>query len=246
MRPESIIPLASAVLFLLLTLEKGNIKEHFINMLILAGTYIAVVFLIGFLFELTGIAPGGLANNDPMWKFVLGLNHETGGRYTDADSIYLNNREAAVEVIKSRLFVPVSELMDLFGRKIKTFWVGSSNGWTFNTFLSNGITVMGKTVMRAEEARNVTAMMSWIMIFVYVLIIIGILGYLRNKEYNKNIYLILNQAFITFVVYLLIEVQPRYIYHIQISAIILASLGISEIVRFINKLKGSSGQTDRT
>ncbi len=237
MRPESVIPLLSAAIFLILTLEKNNIKENLINIAILVVVYFAFSTLADKLFVITGISPNGLTNNDPLWKFVLGFNHETGGSYADADLPYLNNEAAAIELIKSRVFVPLDKLKDLFEHKIKTFWYGSSVGWSFDTFLRSGLTVFGTTFRITDDVKNANAMTSCTMLIMYVLIVLGVVKYIRKKNYNKDILLILNQVFVTFGVYLLIEVQTRYIYHVQICVIILASLGVCEIYNLLKRLK---------
>ncbi len=239
LRPESIIPLFSAVIFLVLTIKKDNIKENLINLVILLATYFVLSSIINKLFIITGISPNGLTNNDPMWKFVLGFNHETGGSYCDADSPYLNNRDAAIELVKSRIFVPVMDLIDLFSAKIEKFWIGTSIGWSFSAFYSNGLTIFGKTFRVVDDVQAANAINSWIIIMVYLLIIIGVARYIRNKNYDSKILLILNQVFVTFGVYLLIEVQPRYIYYVQISTLILAAFGISEISKMVKKLRAS-------
>ena len=242
MRPESIIPLFSACIYLVLTLKKATLKQSAINLIILLAVYFGLTKLIGYLFVISGISPLGLTNNDPLWKFVLGFNHETGGKYTDKDSLYLQN-ESALELIRSRIFVPLPQLISLFVRKIQTFWCGSGIEWSFIPFYNSGLTILGKTFALPGKVAFLNSVSRWIMIFLYGFILLGIASYLRNKNRNSSLLLIITQVFVTFGVYLLIEVQPRYFYHIQISVVILAALGIQTINRGSKKLFAYLRQT---
>ena len=235
MRPESIIPLFSACIYLVLTVKKATLKQSAINIIILLSVYFGLSKLIEYLFIVSGISPLGLTNNDPLWKFVLGFNHETGGQYSDKDLSYLQS-ESALELIKSRVFVPLPQLISLFVKKVQVFWCGGGIEWTFTSFYTSGLTILGKTIAVPDKVVFLNAVSCWIMIFLYGLILLGIASYLRNKNRNSGLLLIITQVFVTFGVYLLIEVQPRYFYHIQISIVILAALGIHIINRVWNKL----------
>ncbi len=237
MRPESSIPLLAVSLYLILTLNRSNFKKNIINIGILVGTYFVLSSLISKLFVITGVAPDGLSNNDPLWKFVLGFNHETGGSYSNDDLPYLNNSEAAIELIKSRIFVPVGQLAQLFKAKIITFWKVSSLGWVFNFCMNTGLTVFGVNLCISDDVPRLEAMTEWIMIFMYLLLIIGVVKYIKNKGYNNKIIILINQVFVTYGVYLLIEVQPRYSYHVQVTVLMLAALGVSSVHSFVKKRK---------
>ena len=60
----------------------------------------------------------------------------------------------------------------------------------------------------------------------YILLLIGIVAYIKKENRSNNVLSILSQVFVTFSVFLLVEVQARYIFHIQLSIFILAALGI--------------------
>lgn len=224
-RPESIIPLFSIILYLIITIKKENIKENIKKIFVLVGTYFLIGALISSLFSISGYAPGGLKNGDPHWKFVLGLNHESKGTYNNEDLKFSGNAEKSIEVIKDRLFTSPSKLYKLFLNKIKIFWLQSTLYWSFfhveNPTLCNIVT-------------HLTALNNSILKISYILMLYGIFKYIKKKNYNEKIIILVNQVFVTFGVYLLIEIQPRYAYHIQITVIILASLAISEIINKID------------
>lgn len=242
LRPESIIPLFSVCIYLVLTFKKAALKQTVINLAILLSVYFGLFKLIECLFIISGISPLGLTNNDPLWKFVLGFNHETGGQYSDKDLLYLQSM-SELELIKSRIFVPLPQLIRLFVEKIKTFWCGGGIEWSFSPFYTSGLTILGKTITVTNKVIFLNAISRWIMIFLYGFTILGIAAYLRNKKRNDSLLLIITQVFVTFGVYLLIEVQPRYFYHIQISIVILAALGIHAISKAVKKLSVNSKET---
>ena len=205
------------------------------NLGILVVTYFCLTQLISGVFVWTGLSPNGLTNNAPHWKFVLGFNHSTSGRYTDADGIYLRDSEVAWQVVLQRICVPFSQLLDLFKEKIRIFWDGSDFGWTFSFCASTGITIFGYSINTAKMVPVMTEMSRHLATILYFLVVLGSIWYIRQKHYNNKILLLLNQVFVTFGVYLLIEVQARYAYHVQTCVLILSALGIQAISNFLGK-----------
>ena len=233
-RPESIIPLFATVLFLLITINKENIKQNFINIGLLLIAYFGVFNIINSLFIVTQIAPLGLSNNDPLWKFVSGFNHSTKGQWS-LDDTFLVQTVPEIDIIKSRVFVPIHQLIELFVSKIKIFWCGTGVEWAFSSFYESGITVFGKYLSVGKFVNFANATSMWMMVLSYLLVIWGVAKGLKKKTDNPHILLLVNQIFVTFGVYLIIEVQPRYIYHIQISVLIVVALGISAIYDAVKK-----------
>lgn len=236
-RPESIIPLFSIILFLILTMNKKNIKSNLVNIFAIVGAYFCTSLLITILFSLSGIAPNGLKNNDPYWKFVLGFNHETGGSYSDFDVQNLGNIEKEIEIIKERVFTSPIKIINLFYKKIQKFWLNTSLDWSFYHIHNGGFYLLGNYVYVGTIINMLEKTNNYIILIGYILLIIGLHKYITKTDYNKNIILLINQVFVTFGVYLLIEVQPRYSYHIIITVAILASLGIHEVIQYIENKK---------
>lgn len=66
------------------------------------------------------------------------------------------------------------------------------------------------------------------LIVLYLLVILGLIVKYRDKALRRDsVILFVNQVFVTYGVYLLIEVQARYAYNVHISIAILAALGLS-------------------
>lgn len=234
-RPESIIPLFSIVLFLLLTMNKINFKKNLKNILVTVGTYFCLTLLISSVFQITGLAPEGLKNNDPYWKFVCGFNYESGGRYAAEHVGTIGNFVAEKEIIKKQILVSPLKLTKLFLNKIDVFWLRTTLDWSFHHFYGKYIILPFGSIYINNLVNLLSMINNYMMNILYILMIIGVYKYIKKKNYNKNILLLINQVFVTFGVYLLIEVQPRYLYYIQIIVTILASFGIEEI---LNYLKG--------
>lgn len=66
------------------------------------------------------------------------------------------------------------------------------------------------------------------LIALYLLVIVGLAVKYGDKAMrHDNVVVFANQVFVTLGVYLLIEVQARYAYSVQVSVAILAALGLS-------------------
>lgn len=243
LRPEGLVPLVALTLYLLITANKSNLRQNIVNLALVLGIYFAASKLISALFAATGLSPLGLSKSDPLWKFVLGLNHETGGTYAVGDEPLLGNREAELRIIKERLAAPVSAHWALLREKIETFWGKYPLSWSFNYCMSTGIPMFGRSLYIADDMENMHQFTKHIMTAMYWLAGGGTFLYMRQKKGDHKILLIVNQVFVTFGVYLLIEVQARYSYYVQPCIFILAALAFSILNRKREKQKTVS-QTD--
>ena len=226
LRPESIIPLVAAVLSLLLLLRKGNWKQSLLCAGVLFAVYFGLNALFNWLFRVTGLSPEGLVNNAPYWKFLLGFNRDSGGYYTEADGLLLSDPEAAWATVRERLQMTLPQFYALFEKKIDIFWGYSALGWVFSPFLSEGLPLLGD----AERTQNVVTILHgvnrWFQFASYVYALIGTVGLIRRDKLRLPALMLLNILFVTFGVYLLIEVQPRYAFFAQAVCMVLAAPGV--------------------
>ena len=143
LRPEGVLILAAlgaAALLRLLERPRGW------RQLLLGGVLLGVAYgLFGHLADLLTVVSGlndqGLSNGNPLWKFVLGFNHETGGTYAAADwaRIYptldaggqVTEATLSLEraMIAERLRQPPGTLLRLFLRKLWNLWVTDPLSW---------------------------------------------------------------------------------------------------------------------
>lgn len=236
LRPESIIPLISILLYLILSIRKDNYKNRLLCLFVLVSSYFLLKLIVGQLFAIAGIAPFGLSNNDPLWKFVLGFDHRSGGTYYETGNFYATNEEA-LSLIQDRVLTYPHRLLYLFTNKINAFWSGSATSWVFGPLLESGTYILGVNFPINSLAEFAKDYSSHITLAMYVFLLIGLAAYIKKGNYSNKVLIVMSQVFVTFGVYLLIEVQARYIYHVQLSVFILAALGIDFIINLFKDSK---------
>lgn len=143
LRPEGALILAAlgaAALLRLLERPRGW-WQLLLGGVLLAAAYGLSGHLVDLLTVVSGLNDQGLSNGNPLWKFVLGFNHETGGTYAAADwaRIYptldaggqVTEATLSLEraMIAERLRQPPGTLLRLFLRKIWNLWVADSLSW---------------------------------------------------------------------------------------------------------------------
>lgn len=226
LRPEGIIPLLTVLGYLLFTLRKTNFKLKLINFLIVLVSYILVGYLLSSLVKWSGLSPDGLSNNTPYWKFVLGLNYESNGAFWGEDLAVLYDNNASLNLLKERLLMPVGQWASLLYRKIISFWNGDAIYWSFSGL--TGYSVLYQALLKLNKI---------VMPIIYALAIFGVLSFAFDKNHDNRLWYLIFQTALTFGIYLIIEVQPRYSYHIIISISILAAVGVNYLCLLLKKKK---------
>lgn len=242
-RPEGIIVIFTLILFEIFRLKKDKILETLKNV----GIFLIIYFMIGtlssFAVEKLGINDEGFKNNNPMWKFVLGFNSDSCGYYTPSDEKYLNDENKELEVIKNRISVGPVKMGKLLTCKINKFWLQTEissknemyNDKTYNIF---GINI------KFKDLENIVVKFNSVLYIITLLMCILGLVFNRKKVIKDNSFFFVILMMVTFFVYLLIEIQPRYAYFIHVSIFILSTYGydyvlskISNIFKIKKKLK---------
>lgn len=185
--------------------------------------YFAVHLAISQLFISLDITEYELSNRDPLWKFVLGFNHETKGRYSASDAEYVGQfevgeerNEVELELIKERLS-NIKELPMLFNEKFKLMWGANDDSifWSIGHFSKPDIMQALQKVERLFYA------------FIVFFGAISCLSLLRSKNpINNSLHLFVLLILGYVAVHLLIEIQTRYRYFIIPSFVILQSYGM--------------------
>ncbi len=233
-RPEGIIVVCSFLIYEFFLLDKNKI----FNTIIRVCSFLLVYFIIGysasFLVIKTGVNPSGLSNKDPLWKFILGFNYNTCGYYEDSDSMYQVNRETEINIIKERALSNLPRTGKLMLCKIDRFWLQSDLGMETEQYQDRSFNVFGYDIKMSSILDKVISVNGYIYIFVFTMFLVGI--FINRKRLSNESLFLLIMCVVTFFVFLLIEIQPRYAYFIHISIFILSSLGIKFIYDFISKL----------
>lgn len=246
LRPEGIVLLAAIAGLFVFKIIRTGIKPNPKRILwLLAGAVLlfAVYFAVNFgadaLARSTQLNPNGLGNGYPMWKFVCGLNHETGGSYSQADwdllaatfDDALRPTEATHELEKAllheRLCASPSSMLTLLIQKTDKLWITDALDWATGHLNFNGtaiVRVLVDLLRRADRAFFALAL---------ALAALGVTKRGRMPEIYL-FYLVFGAAFAAF---LPIEVQPRYAYLPEIFLFGAAAPGIDRLFDFAERRK---------
>lgn len=204
MRPESVLALASTVVTaaVLLIARHVSFRRLILPLAAVFAAYFALNAAASAAVSASGIAPGGIGNSRPEWKFVIGLDTESGGTYSEANEYILDiaddaeRREAAGEAIRASL-EGCDDLAGFFWGKLEGLW-GSMEDLSFVT----GGLPMESALIIAERAAFLLAA---------ALAALGCVAALRRRAGAAELMdmCALSAAFIC---YLFIEIQPRYRY----------------------------------
>lgn len=241
-RPEGIIVVTTLIIFEILNLKKDTVKMVLKNVLI----FLVIYFLIGgassFLAIKTGVNEQGLKNNNPKWKFVLGFNHDSCGYYDASDEKYLNDEEKEIEVIKERVLVNPLKMGKLMTCKVNKFWLQTSLSSKNDMYTDKTYHVLGFDIKFTDIENIVVSFNTILYIITLFMCMIGVF-FNRKKIIKDNSFFFVIMMMVTFGVYLLIEIQPRYAYFIHVSVFILSAYGYDFVLdkiknKFTKKLKG--------
>lgn len=232
MRPLGSLVLLAVGIFLFLTnVIGGNKKQILATVKSFAGIvviYFLVHMLISQLFISMDVTKYPISNRDPLWKFVLGLNHETTGRYSDQDASYVGHfpigkerNTAELNLIKERI-ADKHQLWELIQNKFALMWGGKDD----SVFWSAWKNIDRLTELQMYKLERVM----FISIVFYAAI--SLISLLKHKAKN-NAYILFVLLILGYVsIHLFIEIQTRYRYFIIPSLVIIQSYGIYSVYRF--------------
>ena len=138
----SIVLLAILVYVVIVFLLKGNkeIYTYAKKLIGMIAVYVVVQKLVSMMMMGIGITDETLKNKDSLYKFVVGFNHETEGKYSNEDREYLDQfslwderNEKAKELIQERIS-DKGEVLELWNNKFTYLWgdKDSSIHWSLN------------------------------------------------------------------------------------------------------------------
>ena len=234
-RPEGIIVVFSFLVYEFFLLDKKVLFNTFIRVISFLIVYFSIGFISSFLVIRTGINSSGLENKDPLWKFVLGFNYNTCGYYEDSDSQYQVSRESEISIIKERALSNLPRTGRLMLCKIDHFWLFSDLNLETGQYSDKSFNILGFKLKMDSILDKVISVNGYIYIFVFSMFILGLFVN-RKKLSNETLFLII-MCVVTFFVFLLIEIQPRYAYFIHISIFILASMGVKYLFDIFYKYR---------
>lgn len=232
LRPEGIIVIFSYLLYMIFNLKKDNFKKEVLAFLILLVSYGGINLICSNLIIMSGVNKDGLKNTNPLWKFVLGFNGDSCGCYDANDEVYLNDKDKELEVIKERL--NPSNVGKLVLCKTNKMWL--SNKIDVKDSSYDKAYYIGNIKIKFNDLADVVSLTNhYIFLFVMVMMILGLFRNRKDIINNERLFFLI-MVVVAYFVFLLIEIQPRYLYLIHPSIFILSAYGIEEILKKI-KLK---------
>lgn len=240
LRPDAAVVLVPVAVYFLFrffsrfTLK--NLKYYLKRALALFLTFALLSAGMSGLVKLTGVNASGLGNADPLWGVVVGTNPESRGRYNkeDGDAVKekqnsgMERKDAEKELIREHLDAPPAKLLELLLDKVEHFWWDRSLAWSMSSVRENYPRLYG----RLEEIDGA--------FFTCALFLaaLGAVMLFRKKQKDFKLYLFPFIVFSAFAVYLLLEVQPRYAYTVQIAVFLLAAGGVEAVLSGFHSLRG--------
>jgi len=228
-RPDALVMLAALLAAMVFSSVRRKSFKSFGLEMASFGLALAVYVLVFQGLSLGSAALGytekGLVNGDPAWKFVMGLDTESGGQYSKEKEVELyslmdqglERGEAEKQLLKDDLSVDKRAMLTLMLDKIRLFWTGSTLNWT------------GVKDYRLLSLQDVQSTL---------LILLAGLGavYFFRRRPEPEAYIVPFYFMATFCVYLLIEVQERYSYPAGLFLAIMAAYGFKSLEELRNYL----------
>ncbi|MFL6558039.1 MAG: hypothetical protein ACJ8MO_18225, partial [Bacillus sp. (in: firmicutes)] len=183
----------------------------------------------------TGVTQYPIANREPLWKFVTGLNYETKGIFSDEDADYLSQfklgderNKAAKELINERI-ADKPKLLTLFKEKFIYMWTERDGSliWGLRSKVHD-YSILHETLTMFERLMYIS------MVF-FIFISTLKITFDRKMEPHYFLFLLLITGY--FAIHLLIEIQTRYRYFIIPSFTILQSYGVFTIYSFFKGMR---------
>ncbi|ALS25944.1 dolichyl-phosphate-mannose-protein mannosyltransferase [Paenibacillus sp. 32O-W] len=194
------------------------------------AVFFIVQHIFSFVCSISGITSYPLSNKEPYWKFVVGLNASTNGKYSQDDNKYVSQFKLGKERDKAELLLVKERLHDkeqllkLFSTKFVMMWGGgdSSTYWSVkNTDQESWI----KYLDRAER--------------ILYLLLLGLgcisMGYFIIRNNFENIPMLLIMIILGYAaLHLVIEVQTRYRHDILPFMFVVSSVGLKIMIQRIS------------
>lgn len=254
LRPEGIVFVAAFLVWRVITAIRDGWKRWKTELAGIVAFCLAWVILgsiVSGAVIAAGVHPDGLRNNTPYWKFLVGLNQDSNGGWSQADTDnYLmlpedEMNEAMLAEIGRRLQAGPIALAKLALRKSQVLWGGAEDlFWQFGHMDQSA-------KLGPVSVGQILSLLTWgDKGFYEIVLLLALAGAvflaLRKESSGQLLYpAVLFCGF--YAVYLLIEVQVRYRYTAMPALFLLAAAGVQGfegVVRRSEK-KGTEGKNKK-
>ncbi len=249
MRPEAVLMIAGVVIAALIYFLKrpSDRKKELFYAGIALASYIGIYYLYSFIVRQVGLAPYGVSNNCPEWKFVVGLNPDTMGTYdmTHGGILYITDssyrRGEAVRII-SGYFSSFRAFAGFLWGKVKLFYGGPFDfTWALNYLDLTNNKFAG---MPAGNAAYFVSIADRVL-FTAVSAFAGagcIKAFAKKKEPHRSYLICAAVLCMFFTAFMFIEIQPRYRYFILPELYIMFAYAAGEFGSLKTKNKRRGGR----
>lgn len=227
MRPMGGFFMAGVVVYAVLFLLPPRLRNReWLSIPAKIAAVVAVYWLIqfgaGLALNTTGITPYPLANREPYWKWMVGLNPETNGGWSYADSVYAESfpigearDQAERELLLERL-ADKDQLLSLLVSKTKRMW-GAADDAPMWSLPEGSDPEFRLALVRAERVQYVaTALLGLLAVLLMAV---------RGARQEGALYLLLLLGYAA--LHIGIEVQTRYRFDVLPYVLLFAGAGVA-------------------
>lgn len=245
MRPEGIVIIAAlcgtAVFVAIMHRSLHGSRRMLCGVAVSVIVYAVCLSAASWAVSATGSNTHGLTNNWPEWKFLVGFNSDTGGWFSEEDAhrfswaheidtspdVTAQVVEIEKQVIRERMFTSPAKLAQLMLSKVHSLWITDRLGFPLGHINRPDYRVFGMkgTVVYQYFSSLDCTVYAFAMLFA----LLGAITLLRRGSKKQTFPAVLAPMTVmaSFAVFLLIEVQPRYVFLPQIFLYLTAAAGIA-------------------
>lgn len=209
----------------------GALRRRFLRPLQVTAVVLivfwSVVSAAGLVLRTSGVTHYSLKSHDPYWKFVAGLNPDTGGMYSEDDLRRIQKLptlQAQLDAEKALVWERIRNtdaLLPLFWRKFRILWGSPDAAFWWNHGVDRPALEIGFKAIERAAFLLVTA-------FAFVGIVSGLGRKARHDALPDGLWLLLWIMLGYAAAHLFIEIQVRYRYFVLPSLTLLAGAGLAE------------------
>lgn len=252
MRPEIIIVLVAAFFCLIVgcvRYDRNNVVREFSKFSIVLFIYIIIHLLTSSVIKLSGVNQYGIDNRNPEWKFMVGLDKEHLGAWNTSHVNILAMEDASerkkeiIDYVKATYKTPQDVASFVFDKQSFMWSSPSPVYFTFNDGeLTRTVKLFGKEHYMNDLVNIFISVDKIYYTFILGLFLISVadvfLSMIRGVQPSRELYFIMMVCLVNFMIYLLIEVQPRYKYFVMPFVFIVAAQSLTRLNKlWVGRLK---------
>lgn len=181
----------------------------------------------------TGILPNGISNSVPEWKFVLGLDFTGRGTYSDKNLYILDigdkaaRRAATLDIIRNS-WADCDHRLGFFLEKLRILWI-RDEGSTWTALSGDYAVLPPLSLKRMDYYFHQLHLAMCVIMWLSGLLAVNKLRSDSKEGSRARLLAVILIGF--FLVYLLIEVQPRYRCELMPLLAVISAAGFTKFER---------------